>query len=123
MFRMDHERNFWVERVVPFFLSSLKPCLGNIMHVIIKNEAHTCMSNRCVDHAQGHHHSQRIPGVWHNDITNVYADGIRCVDKKEVIMMETSFGFIEEGFYHSHGDTLKTFELLICLYVGRNQCD
>lgn len=70
------------------------------------------MLNRCEGHAQGHHHSQCIPGVWHNDITNVYVDGIGRVDKKEIVMMESSSGFIEEDFYHNHGDMSKIIEVV-----------
>ncbi|KAG1142502.1 hypothetical protein G6F37_008732 [Rhizopus arrhizus] len=84
-FRKDHERSFWVERIVPLF--------------------------KCEDHVKSNQENQRNPGAWLNSRNNIFSDGISRINiQQEKIFMESSSGFHVEDFGHSFGDAYKIVE-------------
>ncbi|KAI8085779.1 uncharacterized protein B0P05DRAFT_466409 [Gilbertella persicaria] len=96
-FRKDHERSFWVERIVPLF-----KYLGASDQVVF---------SWCEDHAKSNQENQRDPGIWLNSKNNFFSDGIGRTDiQQEKIFMESSSSFQVEDFEHSIGDTYKLVE-------------
>ncbi|KAI8330033.1 hypothetical protein BD560DRAFT_303337, partial [Blakeslea trispora] len=96
-FRKDHERSFWVERIVPLF-----KYLGASDQVVF---------SWCEDYAQSNQENQRDPGIWLNTKNNIFSDGIgRMNMHEERIFMESSSNFQTEDFEHSIGDTYKIVE-------------
>ncbi|KAG1560055.1 hypothetical protein G6F49_003052 [Rhizopus delemar] len=96
-FRKDHERSFWVERIVPLF-----KYLGANDQIVF---------SWCEDHVKSNQENQRDPGAWLNSKNNTFSDGIgRTNVQQEKIFMESSSGFHVEDFGHSVGDTYKIVE-------------
>ncbi|KAG0175168.1 hypothetical protein DFQ30_000107 [Apophysomyces sp. BC1015] len=93
--RANHERTFWVERVVPFF-----KYVGSTPRIVFSWQFYEYQM-------AAHKNCQRIPGIWTNKTNIAYADGIGRIGDKEAIMMESSSGFDEEDIKHSLGDTYK----------------
>ncbi|KAG2212943.1 hypothetical protein INT45_010391 [Circinella minor] len=65
----------------------------------------------CEVYVASHAKNQIVPGLWQNETTRLFADGIGCQDKSEVILMESFSGFPEERMDPSIGDTWKLIRM------------
>ncbi|SAM03044.1 hypothetical protein [Absidia glauca] len=95
-FCKDKDRSFWVERVVPLF-----KYVGNNSRVVFA---------WCEDRALAQQQCQRTPGIWTNETSALYADGVGRINGKEIILMESSSGYSNEGYQHSMDDTEKLID-------------